>query len=223
MVNRKYYNTSVPKKLNINSSNNSLLDNTSITCRSLINLKKRKARFWNRILSFITVLRSKRIKGYRFSFLTLTSSPQSPIDILNSWNTLKKRIQRHYNRIYAFIVREYNSTGNLIHLHILLYAPYIEVTWLSANWEDIHNAKIVYIESVNDNKLHHKILGYMAKYIGKNIDTDTTYVFVRSFSYSMFYRGIARLWRLFIKVYLHVYHHIVVNDLIAKWDKLITI
>jgi len=225
---QKDYIIKVPKKTNSKKSKNSLLDNTSITCRWASNKKKVKARFWNRILSFITRLNSHKLKGYMFSFLTLTSSPKSKNDrILNHWNVLKKRIERKYGKVYAFVVREYNKEATLIHLHILFYAPYIPVNWLSTSWNDIHKAKIVYIEGIKEGKLKSKVLGYMAKYISKtfNKNDPSNYPVVkariRRFSYSHFFPKISLLWKKYSRGYINIYGKNL-PDMIKWWNYFIT-
>jgi len=194
-----------------NNPKDSLLDNTSITRRLALN--KKKSRFFQRIKSFITILQSKHIKGYRFSFLTLTSSYQSSSDILDDWAILKKRIERRYDKIWYFAVREYNEKGDLIHLHILLYSPYIPIEWISSNWQDIHNAKIVYIENVDNND---KAVSYMSKYMSKTLDS---IIFARSFTYSLIFPRLAKCWNHFIKYYIHIKRNINIKDLIYLWNK----
>jgi len=84
-----------PKKLN----RSCLLDSTSTSRRWASNKEKVKARFWQRIQSFISKMKSQRIQGYRFAFLTLTSSTESDNKyILNHWEILRKRINRKYGR-----------------------------------------------------------------------------------------------------------------------------
>lgn len=197
------------------------------------NKERQKARFWNRILSFITRLSSRKIKGYRFAFLTLTSSPLSDNNhILDHWNVLKKRVERKYGKIYAFIVREFNKKGDLIHLHILLYAPYLPHDWLSFNWDDIHRAKVVYIESIKESKLKSGMLGYLAKYVSKDLNTTDNGIRmrrlviirsserrsnVRRFTYSYFFHAISKLWRVYVKEYIKTYGYNF-SDMIKWWN-----
>jgi len=217
-------NQNHPKKhYNINTEKNSSLDNTSITCRWASNKEKRKARFWNRILSFITRLQSRKIKGYRFAFLTLTSSLESDNNhILDNWNILKKRIQRKYGKVYAFIVREFNDKHTLIHLHILFYAPYIPQNWLSSNWNDIHKAKIVYIEGIQETQVK-SITGYLAKYVSKDFETSAqiSAIHIRRFTYSRFFHSISKLWKAYTKDYIKTYGYNI-SDMLKWWNYYIT-
>ncbi len=180
----------------------SLLDNTSISCRSASD--RRKGRFWQRIKSFISRMQARRIHGYRFAFLTLSSSPESSGEILHDWSVFKKRIERKFGKIWYFAVREYNEKGDLIHLHLLLYAPFIPVFWISRQWNEIHQAKIVYIEAVPKGSRRNEVLSYMAKYVSKTIPNSNSN-FIRRFSYSLFYRALAECWRGFLRYYSFLY------------------
>ena len=219
-----------PKKLN----RSCLLDNKSKSRRWSSNKEKVKARFWQRIQSFISKMKSQRIKGYRFAFLTLTSSIESDNKyILNHWEILRKRINRKYGKIWYFAVRETNEKGDLIHLHILLYAPYINVNWISTQWNDIHNAKVVYIEGIPDSEIQSKILGYMSKYISKGMSEESEAnkeryqltvkrykLIVKRYTYSIFFPSVALAWEYFKNYYIYLYGHDI-NDTVKHWTKFI--
>ncbi len=191
----------------------SLLDNTSISCRSASD--KRKGRFWQRIKSFISRMQARRIHGYRFAFLTLSSSPESPGEILHDWSVFKKRIERKFGKIWYFAVREYNEKGDLIHLHLLLYASFIPIFWISGQWNEIHQAKIVYIKAVS-NGSRGSMLSYMAKYVSKTIPNPNS-SFIRRFSYSLFYRTLAKCWRGFLRYYTSLYKFDI-KKIIKSWN-----
>jgi len=216
-----------PKKLN----RSCLLDNTSASRRWSSNKEKVKARFWQRIQSFISKMKSQRIKGYRFAFLTLTSSTESDNKyILNHWEILRKRINRKYGKIWYFAVREMNEKGDLIHLHILFYAPYINVNWISTQWNDIHNAKVVYIEGIPDSEIQSKILGYMSKYISKGMSEESkgmseankrrNRLIVKRYTYSRFFPALALAWKYFKNYYIHLYGYNI-PDMVKHWTKFI--
>ena len=191
----------------------SLLDNTDVTRRSAS--EKRKGRFWQRVNSFITRMQASRIHGYRFAFLTLTSSELSG-EILHDWSIFKKRIERKFGRIWYFAVREYNERRDLVHLHLLLYAPFLPVYWMSKQWNEIHHAKVVYIEAVPEDHRKNKVLSYMAKYVAKTIPESNS-GFIRRFSYSLFYHRLAECWRGFLKYYASL-HEFDIKKLTTSWN-----
>jgi hypothetical protein len=170
-------------------------------------------------------MKSQRIKGYRFAFLTLTSSTESDNKyILNHWEILRKRINRKYGKIWYFAVRETNEKGDLIHLHILLYAPYINVNWISTQWSDIHDAKVVYIEGIPDSEIQSKILGYMSKYISKGMEESEVnrrhQLIVKRYTYSIFFPSIALAWKYFKNYYIYLYGYNIA-DMVKHWTKFI--
>jgi len=219
-----------PKKLN----RSCLLDNTSTSRRWSSNKEKVKARFWQRIQSFISKMKSQRIKGYRFAFLTLTSSMESDNKyILNHWEILRKRINRKYGKIWYFAVRETNEKGDLIHLHILFYAPYISISWISTQWSDIHKAEIAYIEGIHDGQMQDKILGYMSKYISKGMSEESEAnkgiyqltvkrykLIVKRYTYSRFFPALALAWKYFKNYYIYLYGYNIA-DMVKHWTKFI--
>ena len=191
----------------------SLLESTAITRRSAA--QRRKGRFWQRIKSFITRMKANKLHGYRFAFLTLTSSEFSG-EILHDWAILKKRIERKYGKVNYFAVREYNKQGDLVHLHLLLYTPFLPVYWLSNQWNEIHQAKIVYIKAVPIGNGSNEVLSYLAKYVSKTIpDSDKS--FIRRFSYSLFYYRLTKCWRGFLKYYTSMYEFNL-RKIIISWQ-----
>jgi hypothetical protein len=53
------------------------------------------------------------------------------------------------------------------HLHVLFRGSYIEQAWVSAQWQEIHGAKIVDIRRAVVGKSKHRIAAYLAKYMSK--------------------------------------------------------
>jgi len=122
-------------------------------------------------------------KGGELRFLTLTSSPSSPVDIQRSWRKLYMRMKRR-KMISGYIkVTERNQSG-LLHLHILFRGTYVAQAWLSETWKRIHGAEVVDIRKAYGKK---GAAGYLAKYMSK---ADERY----SWSWEWVYRGFAGVW-----------------------------
>lgn len=98
--------------------------------------------------------------GYQILWVTLTSSDKSDVDQLNDhFTTLKKRIERtfSYANIEHLAIR--TDEGNGVYHLFLAYKLqkgrrqkrfYIPQRWLSKQWDDIHSARVVWIESVEN-------------------------------------------------------------------------
>ncbi len=152
-----------------------------------------------------------KMPGWSWKFLTLTSSYESG-DLSRDWDVFRKRLLRYLQsdeyyteelrktgkkpaltddelKMVTYIkVVELNKKEDLKHLHILMYAPWIEEEWIRSAWYDIHAAYEVDIEFVSfaDEKKLNKKIGYMAKYLSKAM--------VGRFSYSRsFMVGLTRI------------------------------
>lgn len=101
-------------------------------------------------------------RGERVRFLTLTSSPQSTKPIHESFRRFVKRVRRKYGTFEYLAVREYTKSG-LAHLHVLFRGAYLPQGWVSTVWEEIHQARITYLEEVKGNLL--QVASYLAKYV----------------------------------------------------------
>ncbi len=53
------------------------------------------------------------------------------------------------------------------HCHVLFRGTFIEQAWLSAQWQEIHGAKIVDIRKAVYGQSKHRIASYLAKYMSK--------------------------------------------------------
>jgi len=164
---------------------------------------RRKRRFYQRAISGVT---AGKCRNEFIAFLTLTSSPKSPADITHSWEKLKKRIRRKFGSFEYIWVRERTQSG-LIHMHILFRGPYIPQKWLSENWEEIHKAKIVYVEAVWDTG---KAIRYMMKYLSKEIEGRFGY------SWKWIFKGAARVWKWLCRTLRYE-----MKEIIKIWEKLI--
>ncbi len=143
---------------------------------------RRLKRFYQRAKSGLDMARRK---GEFLAFLTLTSSLSSNRKISYSWDVLRKRIYRKFGRVEYIWVREFTKSG-LEHMHLIIRGPYIPQDWLSRNWEDIHGAKVVYIEAIWD---FGKAVRYMVKYMTKEMEGRFGY------SWGWIFRGASTVWR----------------------------
>lgn len=138
---------------------------------------RRYKRCFHRVMSGIE-------KGGSLRFLTLTSSPGSPLDIQRSWRRLQMRMARR-KLIEGYIkVTERTKTG-LLHLHVLFRGSYVAQAWLSHVWKEIHNAEVVDIRKAYGKR---GAAGYLAKYMSKAGER-------YSWSWGWVYRGFAGVWQ----------------------------
>ncbi len=194
---------------------------------------RRRGRFLQRAKTGTKMVRKfGEVKGWSWKFLTLTSSYDSG-DLSRDWDVFRKRLNRYLQsdeyyteelrktgkkpaltdeelKMVAYIkVTELNKKEDLKHLHVLLYAPWIEEEWIRSAWYDIHSAYEVDIEFVafaNEKKLNKKI-GYMAKYLSKAM--------VGRFSYSKsFMVGLTRIGILWHAVSVFRFKYFMT----ATWD-----
>jgi len=117
-------------------------------------------------------LLAKAACGAPTRFLTLTVNPhigEGPEDRLrllaNAWRLVLKRLRRHYpgKSIEFLAVVEETKKGEP-HLHILLRAPYLPQSLISAWMAEIIESPIVDIRKIDSIK---KAVLYVAKYIAK--------------------------------------------------------
>ena len=189
----------------------SSLDNTYVTRRCPIHAlfghsakdyeefkaRRRRGRFWNRAKTGERILRARQKHGWSFKMLTLTSSYQSG-DLSKDWDTLRKRLERfwHVQNIPYIKVVEFNKRGDLEHLHIILYSPYVAVEKLREMWFEIHHAYEIFIERIPEKDIDENF-GYLGKYLVKQM--------ARRFSYSRSWvggiTGISELWKGAVKYF----------------------
>ena len=154
------------------SAHLSSLDTVCVT-----SARKRKRAF-HRIMSGLH-------RDGRYRFLTLTSSPESPLDIQRSWRKFTMRLQRRGLLKDGYIrVTEYTHQGRP-HYHIIFRGSYIEQRWLSHIWAIVHEAPIVYISDVRSKR---GISGYLAKYMAKDNQGRL------SWSMAWLYKGFVKAW-----------------------------
>lgn len=106
-------------------------------------------------------------RGGRLRLLTLTSSPQSPPDIHRSFRKVVKRLKRR-NLLTGYIQIPELTVSGLAHKHVLFRGSFIEQAFLSALWQQIHNARVVDIRAVHAFKSKRHLASYLAKYLSKS-------------------------------------------------------
>ena len=143
---------------------------------------KKSKRCYHRVMSGLE-------RGGEIRMLTLTSSEEAPDDIQRSWRALNMRMRRR-GLIDGYIkVPEFTKAGRL-HLHILFRGRYVSQLLISKWWEEIHKSRIVDIRFVKLNRGKHKIAGYMAKYMSKELAGRY------SWSWGWVWRGFCKHWTL---------------------------
>lgn len=132
--------------------------------------KKHGARVWTRQM---VIIKNLPVDGrHRLSFLTLTKRVD-PLKLPNEFDVraLAKCGRKLINKLYpkkfnngAFAVIEIGENNN-IHIHALVYGPYIKQERISELWLKITgDSSIVYIRAVRSPK---KCVNYLLKYISK--------------------------------------------------------
>lgn len=95
----------------------------------------KQRRCYHRILSGYKL---SQFFGQRLRFMTLTTSNDGRNnDLKRDFNTLVKRIRRHYGRFEYLRVR--TDEGNGV-LHVIYRGSYIPRSWLQSQWIDIHKS-----------------------------------------------------------------------------------
>jgi hypothetical protein len=154
--------------------------------RSTWSTKQKRA--YQRLLSGLT--RAKTL-GKKVRFMTLTSSPRSSWNELNShFQVLRKRIERIFGKMDYMKFKTNEGYGVL---HVVYAGSFVPQRWLSRNWNEIHGAKIVDVREVRgENRL--------ARYLISNYLVTQTFVRM-SWSWGWVFRGFVSLWKWFIRKY----------------------
>jgi hypothetical protein len=131
-----------------------------------------------------------RKQGDHIRVITLTSTPGSTVDIHRSFEKLKKRIRRRYGKFEYGAVKELTRSG-LLHLHIVYRGRFMAQKWLSATWEEIHGAPVVWIARLFTWKLAKHLARYFIK---EGVGRFWT-------SWNWVYRGFVQDWRRVVAEY----------------------
>lgn len=146
-------------------------------------LSKKARRCFHRVISGLE-------RGGQIRFLTLTSSPDAPVDIQASWRKLYMRLSRR-GLIDGYIkCSEYTVDGK-VHLHVLFRGGYISQRLLSYWWKEIHRSPVVDIRLVRPRGSRSRVASYMSKYMVKELAGRY------SWSWGWVWRGFARHWSIY--------------------------
>lgn len=153
-------------------------------------------------------------RGGQLRFLTLTSTPDSPKNIENSWRALYMRMKRR-GLIQGYIkVPELTKSG-LLHYHILFRGKFIAQKLISLWWSQIHGARVVDIRYVKVSRQPTRVAGYMAKYMSK--ESAGRY----SWSWGWVWKGFCNDWRIYKRFWWAYIYREGVNsfeDCLAGWN-----
>jgi len=148
----------------------------------------KQKRTYQRLLSGI---KRAQNASKRLRVVTLTSAPNADTSpwggkrLSKDWQVLRKRIQKQYGRLEYFRLRTSEGFGVL---HIVYRGPYIPHSFLKRNWEDIHGAKIVFIQALYGKSK--RIAGYLASHYLAGHRR-----FMRqSWSWGWVFRGFVKVW-----------------------------
>jgi len=125
----------------------------------------------------------------RVRFMTLTSSPSSSWNELNShFQVLRERIARAFGKLDYIKFRTNEGYGVL---HVVYVGSFVPQKWLSRNWQEIHGAKIVDVREVRGEKR-------LARYLISNYLVSQAFVRM-SWSWGWVFRGFVGAWKHFVK------------------------
>lgn len=124
--------------------------------------------------------------------MTLTSSKETWSPLMNAhWQVLRKRMERKFGSKIQYW-RLYTNEGNGV-LHIVLTGTYVPQSWLSQNWNDIHQSPIVYIQALFRKRTPKRLASYLA---GHYLAGHDYHVYTRqSSSWSWCFRGSVGVWK----------------------------
>ncbi|MBA7587467.1 hypothetical protein ES708_29496 [subsurface metagenome] len=130
-------------------------------------------------------------KGGQLRLLTLTTARQSDNELFQKhFRMLRMRLLRRGLLLDYIRCREMTKSG-LRHEHILFRGNYIAQVYLSQQWQEIHGAPVVWIQSVRGKSW---LASYLAKYAAKGVAARTAY------SWGWVWRGFAKSWSLVKRV-----------------------
>lgn len=181
----------------INSLQNCTLDKYGVVNKNEWKNRKNKAiayswtpkqkRCFQRVMSGLTY---QRIRGCRIRFLTLTSGTSVQNDIQRDFICLKMRIIRAFGTFEYIKVR--TNEGNGV-IHILYVGKYIPQSWLSRQWEEIHQSPIVDIRAVD------RIKGLGRYFVSQYLSQQKCSWLRYSWSWKWVYCGFVKIWYLIRK------------------------
>ncbi|MBA7551059.1 hypothetical protein ES705_43593 [subsurface metagenome] len=148
---------------------------------------------------------------HRIRVITLTSSSEAHYyDINAHFQVLRKRIMRKWPGAGFQYWKLRTSEGHGV-LHILYVGPWIPQSWLSWNWDEIHNSRIVYIQEFQ--RRRKKLVSYLLSHYLPSHEGEHLYTRM-SWSWGWVFRGFCGAWRYFWKLGPTMY------EAIYEWNKL---
>lgn len=122
-----------------------------------------------------TIVRARKRAFRRFflgatenavTLITLTSAPDSPVDIQHSWRLWRLRLARRKINFEYFRVKELNEKGTLCHLHVCASKKFSrrELKTMRKQWYLVHRANWIRLTRI------YKVDGignYLGKYLNK--------------------------------------------------------
>jgi len=169
-----------------------------------------KARRWfQRMLSGVTHHEANR---RRIRVITLTTSPRARAlgyDLNADFQVLRKRIIRKFGVKFNYWKLR-TSEGNGV-LHILYVGAWIPQSWLSQNWDEVHNSPVVWIQEFK--RRRKKLVSYLMSHYLPSHGDGRLYTRM-SWSWGWVFRGFASAWRYVWK------HGNTMYEAIYDWNKL---
>ena len=175
--------------------------------RSSWNSKQRRT--FQRILSGLKRAQNER---KRIRIITLTSPPDHPRTaagakiLATRFQILRKRIIRKWGISFEYL-RVRTSEGFGV-LHVIYKGPFIPHQWLKRNWNQIHGAKIVFIQALRGQKR-------LARYLVSNYVAGHHTFMRTSWSWSWVFRGFVGVW------YTVRRNAVDMQSAIRSWDALL--
>jgi hypothetical protein len=126
------------------------------------------------------------------TFMTLTSSPESPEDISRSFYIMKRQLQRDYKQKIGWdYIRVKTNEGPVHVLHCITNWRYIPQAKLSLMWDKIHGAKIVDIRTLWYGR---GLKNYLNKYLSNQGRLSSSRTWVYQGWRVEYHRIATRLW-----------------------------
>lgn len=146
-----------------------------------------------------------KIKGSAIRFITLTTSKQGmEHNLYRDFRMLKYRIKRRFG-LFEYLKVNTNEGFGVIHL--IYKGSYIPQRWLSENWNDIHNSRVVDIRFMRGGS------NGLGSYVVSQYLSDQRTSFIRySWSWGWVYCGFVKYWKKIIKEYFF-------KDALGIWHK----
>ena len=121
------------------------------------------------LLAVTKKLLKRPITGYNLRFLTLTTLNTGNVvndaqTAIQAWSKLwRSMFQADFSAAWRRL--EVGPKDGMVHLHVLLYSPWVNQQDISAKWAELTGAKVVDIRAVDRNKHLAKAVQEVCKYV----------------------------------------------------------